>query len=98
MASFKSELLDRGRVGFAIRWTQGGKAGGFESAMPTKEIALACAAAPEMLDALIQVQVAFGCLRDGQHYIHPVHGPIAIEELKYLVIDPLLEKLASAIA
>jgi hypothetical protein len=45
------------------------------------------AAAPRMLEALEQLQIALACFRDGQHYIHPTHGPIGFEELKYLVVD-----------
>lgn len=45
------------------------------------------AAAPEMLAALIEVQRAIANDRDGEQYTHPVHGKLALEEVKYLIVD-----------
>lgn len=51
------------------------------------------ASAPSMLRALKDLQEAITCFRDGRPYYHPVLGQLSMEELKYNLIDPLLEGL-----
>ena len=53
---------------------------------------LLIAAAPDLLAALCDVQAALACHRDGVTYRHPVHGQIALEEVKYLIVDPVIAK------
>jgi hypothetical protein len=60
--------------------------------------AMLIAAAPRMLEALEQMQIALACFRDGQHYIHPVHGPLGFEELKYLVVDTAINLATEGVA
>ncbi len=40
---------------------------------------------------LREVQRALECYRDKTPYTHPTHGTITLEELKYLVIDPVVD-------
>jgi hypothetical protein len=47
----------------------------------------------EAMKALKQVQIALACHRDNQDYVHPEHGKICLEEVKYCVVDPVCEKL-----
>ena len=42
-------------------------------------------------EALLQVQNALACDRDGIPYVHPEHGEITLEEVKYLVVDKVLD-------
>jgi len=50
------------------------------------------AAAPPMAEALEAAQAAIAAERDGDAYVHPVHGPMTLEEVKYVLIDPALAK------
>lgn len=50
------------------------------------------AASPDLLAALGDVQAALACLRDDVDYIHPKHGKISLEEVKYLIVDPAINK------
>jgi hypothetical protein len=43
----------------------------------------------ELLAGLLEVQVALACYRDGLPYIHPEHGELRLEEVKYCIVDPL---------
>lgn len=44
-------------------------------------------------EALLEVQRLLACFRDKAPYVHPVHGQLALEEFKYLVVDPVVEQL-----
>lgn len=44
------------------------------------------------IEALEQVRDALACHRDGETYVHPEHGELCLEEVKYCVVDPVLEK------
>lgn len=48
-------------------------------------------AAPQMLAALIEVQRAIANDRDGEQYTHHIHGKLALEEVKYLIVDAAIE-------
>lgn len=50
----------------------------------------ACRMLSRFYAALGHVQDALACYRDKAQYVHPEHGAISLEELKYLVVDPLL--------
>jgi len=47
----------------------------------------------QALEALRQVQIALACHRDGEAYIHPEHGELCLEEVKYCVVDPVIEAI-----
>jgi hypothetical protein len=51
------------------------------------------ASAGKLVEALGEVQTALACYRDEARYVNPEHGIITLEELKYLVVDPLLESI-----
>ena len=45
-----------------------------------------------LLDAMEHVQKALAAFRDGETtYKHPEHGSLLLEEVKYCVVDPVLE-------
>lgn len=44
----------------------------------------------KLKSALTVVQTALACHRDNQPYVHPEHGRLALEEVKYLIVDPAL--------
>ncbi len=44
-------------------------------------------------DALLCVQEALAAFRDGVPYVHPTHGQLSLEEVKYVLVDPALEIL-----
>lgn len=46
----------------------------------------------ELTDALKFVQTALANWRDEQDIIHPKHGILNLEEVKYLVVDTILEQ------
>jgi len=50
------------------------------------------AAAPDMLEALQEVQKALACFRDDEQYVHPVHGELCLEEVKYVLVDAAIAK------
>lgn len=52
------------------------------------------AAAPELLDGMRYLQSVLASIRDNEEIpAHPVHGKIrTYEEVKYLIVDPLIEK------
>jgi len=60
----KGTIIDRGRFGFAVCWTQEGKAGCYESAMPDRETALRTVAAEEMAAAIHDLLDAISDLGD----------------------------------
>ena len=41
-------------------------------------------------EALKAVQDALAAHRDGIPYVHPTHGPLTLEEVKYVIVDPAL--------
>jgi len=47
----------------------------------------------QALEALKQVQIALACHRDNLDYIHPQHGKICLEEVKYCIVDPAIEAI-----
>lgn len=48
--------------------------------------------APAMLDALVFIQEALANFRDGlDATLHPVHGLLKLEEVKYCVVDPVVD-------
>jgi hypothetical protein len=49
------------------------------------------AAAPDLLAALVKVQLALACYRDDQPFIHNGRQ-LALEEVKYLLVDPVIDK------
>ena len=50
-------------------------------------------AAPDLLEALVFVQKALADWRDGKEGTHhPVHGRLNLEEVKYNVVDLVIEK------
>lgn len=46
----------------------------------------------ELAEALTAAWNAIACHRDNVPYVHPVHGTLTLEEVKYLILDPALEK------
>ena len=48
----------------------------------------------KVIEALKFVQYALACDRDGEKIIHPIHGELCLEEVKYCVVDPVIEELA----
>lgn len=46
----------------------------------------------ELLAALYCVQEALACDRDNVPYVHPIHGAMAMEEVKYLIVDAAIAK------
>jgi hypothetical protein len=47
-----------------------------------------------MKEALTFVQYALAQYRDNLPIIHPVHGELTLEEVKYCVVDPALDQEA----
>jgi hypothetical protein len=47
--------------------------------------------ARDPLQVLRDVQQALACMRDGKPYIHPEHGVLTLEEVKYTIVDPAIE-------
>ena len=47
----------------------------------------------DLIDALKFVQYALACFRDNEPIIHPEHGELYLEEVKYCVVDPVLEEI-----
>jgi hypothetical protein len=43
-------------------------------------------------EALKIVQTALACARDGVPYIHPKHGDMRLEEVKYVFVDPVVQQ------
>jgi len=51
-------------------------------------------AAPSSVLALLrETQRALACYRDEEEYVHPVHGHLCLEEVKYLLVDRAIEAL-----
>lgn len=48
----------------------------------------------DIVSALRDVQEALACIRDNKPYIHPKHGTLSPEEVKYCIVDPILESLS----
>ena len=46
----------------------------------------------DLLETLRFVQLALANWRDGEDIIHPEHGILTLEEVKYLVVDPAISK------
>lgn len=57
----QGEVLDRGKYGFAVRWTHV-KPYAYESSMPDKETATLSAASSKLLEALWECEFALGRL------------------------------------
>lgn len=47
----------------------------------------------ELVGALSDVQDALAAHRDNMPYVHAMHGQITLEEVKYLIVDPVMTKL-----
>lgn len=59
-----------------------------------KDDARLYAVAEELLEALRFVQTAIANFRDGLDYtLHPGYGALKLEEVKYCVVDPIIEKV-----
>lgn len=67
---------------------------GFVCALESESTAALFAAAPSLFEALRFVQTALANFRDGlDGTLHPEHGMLKLEEVKYCVVDPVIEQL-----
>ena len=53
---------------------------------------LLIATASDMKDGLLEVQRALACFRDDEPYVYQGRT-LTLEEVKYVIVDPLLEEL-----